>query len=163
MQTFIVWLVLMTSALIQICLLPYQKHPSNITPPTSNEQVKRKITLQDIFSENVMEPTVLLVLSMPFMLLRFSVLDKSYIGVFVWLVMIINSTVFVTLIGGTLYRLVAPKSGTHLNEYANMDQIESTYSSSDINEIDREDAEDRETRYLLPAEVEAGYHLHVNA
>ena len=164
LQTFIVWLVLMTSALIQICLQPYQKHPSNINPSTSNAQVKRKIILHDIFSENVMEPTVLLVLSMSFMVLRFSVLDKSYIGVFVWLVMIINSTVFVTLIGGILYRLVAPKSGTHLNEYANMDQIESTYSSSDINEIDREDAEDGETRpALLPAEVEARYHLHVNA
>ncbi|XP_015759256.1 PREDICTED: putative leucine-rich repeat-containing protein DDB_G0281931 [Acropora digitifera] len=164
LQTFIVWLVLMTSALIQICLQPYQKHPSNINPSTSNAQVKRKITLQDIFSENVMEPTVLLVLSISFMVLRFSVLDKSYIGVFVWLVMIINSTVFVTLIGSILYRLVAPKSGTHLNEYANMDQIESTYSSSDINEIDREDAEDGERRpALLPAEVEAGYHLHVNA
>ena len=163
LQSFIVWLVLMTSALILLCLQPFQKHPSSTGPPTSNEQVKCKITLQDIFSENVMESTVLLVLSMSFMVLRFSVLDKSYIGVFVWLVMIINSTVFVTLIGGILYRFVVPKSGTHLNEYANMDQIGSTYSRSDTNEIDREDAEDGETRPLLPAEVEAGYHLHVNA
>ena len=77
--------------------------------------------------------------------------------------MIINSIVFVTLLGGILYRFVVQKSGRHLNEYANMDQIESTYSSSDTNEIDREDAEDGETRPLLPAEVEAGYHLHVNA
>ena len=77
--------------------------------------------------------------------------------------MIINSIVFVTLLGGILYRFVAPKSGRHLNEYANMDQIESTYSSSDTNEIDREDPEDGETRPLLPVEVEAGYHLHVNA
>ncbi|XP_015759258.1 PREDICTED: putative leucine-rich repeat-containing protein DDB_G0281931 [Acropora digitifera] len=162
LQTFIVWLVLMTSALIQICLQPYQKHPSSPGPSTSNEQMQCKITLQDIFSENLMEPTVLLVLSMSFMVLRFSVLDKSYIGVFVWLVMIINSAVFVTLIGGILYHLVGPKSGRHMNEYTNMDHIESTYSSSDINEIDREDAEDGETRPLLPAEVEAGYHLHVN-
>ncbi|XP_015759255.1 PREDICTED: putative leucine-rich repeat-containing protein DDB_G0281931 [Acropora digitifera] len=163
LQTFLVWLVLMTSALIQICLQPYQKHSSNIDPPTSHEQEKRKTTLKGIFSENVMEPTVLLVLSMSFMVLRFSVLDKTYIGVFVWLVMIINSIVFVTLLGGILYRFVVQKSGTHLNEYANMDQIESTYSSSDTNEIDREDAEDGETRPLLPDEVEAGYHLHVNA
>ena len=163
LQTFLVWLVLMTSALIQICLQPYQKHSSNIDPPTSHEQEKRKIALKGIFSENVMEPTVLLVLSMSFMVLRFSVLDKTYIGVFVWLVMIINSTVFVTLLGGILYRFVVPKSGRHLNEYANIDQVESTYSSSDTNEIDREDAEDGETRPLLPAEVEAGYHLHVNA
>ena len=163
LQTFLVWLVLMTSALIQICLQPYQKHPSNIDPPASHEQVKCKITLQGIFSENVMEPTVLLVLAMSFMVLRFSVLDKSYVGVFVLLVMIINAAMFVTLTGGIFYRLVGPKSGRHLNEYANMDQIGSTYSSSDTNEVDREDAEDGETRHLLLAEVDAGYHLHVNA
>ena len=163
LQTFIVWLVLMTSALIQICLQPYQRHPNNIGPPTSHEQVRRKITLQDIFNENVMEPTVLLVLAMSFMVLRFSVLDESYVGVFVLLVMIINATMFVTLIVGILYRLVGPKSGTHLNEYANMDQVGSIYSSRDTNEIDREDSEDKETRHLQPAKVEAGYHLHVNA
>ena len=163
LQTFIVWLVLMTSALIQICLQPYQRHPNNIGPPTSHEQVRRKITLQDIFNENVMEPTVLLVLAMSFMVLRFSALDESYVGVFVLLVMIINATMFVTLIGGILYRLVGPKSGTHLNEYANMDQVGSIYSSRDTNEIDREDSEDKETRHLQPAKVEARYHLHVNA
>ena len=77
--------------------------------------------------------------------------------------MIINSTVFVTLLGGILYPFVVPKSGTHLNEYASMDQIESTHLSGDTNEIDREDAEDGETRPLLPDEVEARYHLNVNA
>ena len=136
LQTFIVWLVLMTSALIQICLQPYQKHPRSTGSPTLNEQEKRKSTLEQIFSENVMEPTVLLVLSMSFMVLRFSVLDENYVGVFVWLVMIINATVFVTLIGGILYRLVVLKGGGPLNEYTNMDQIGSTYSSSDTNEID---------------------------
>ena len=94
------------------------------------------MTLKGIFSENVMEPTVLLVLSMSFMVLRFSVLDENYVGVFVWLVMIINATVFVTLIGGILYRLVVLKGGRPLNEYTNMDQIGSTYLSSDTNEID---------------------------
>ena len=163
LQTFLVWLVLMTSALIQIRLQPYQKHSSNIAPPTSHEQVKRKITLEDIFTENVMEPTVLLVLSMSFMVLRFSVLDKSNVVVFVWLVMIINATVFVTLTAGILYRLVGPRSGRHLNELANTDQIGSTYSSRDTNEIDREDAEDEETGHLKPAEVEAGCHLHFNS
>ena len=145
------------SALIQICLQPYQKHPSITGPPTSHEQVKCKISVQDIISENVMEPTVLLVLSISFMVLRFSVLDESYFGVFVWLVMIINGTVFVTLVGCILFRLVG------LNEYANMDQTGGTYSSNDTNEIDREDSEDGETRHLLPAELDAGYHLHVNA
>ena len=136
LQTFIVWLVLVTSALILICLQPYQKHPSSTGPPTLNEQEKRKITLEGIFSESVMEPTVLLVLSMSFMVLRFSVLDENYVGLFVWLVMIINITVFVTLIGGILFRLVVLKGGRPLNEYTNMDQIGSTYSSSDTNEID---------------------------
>ena len=163
LQTFLVWLVLMTSALIQVYLQPYQNHPSNVGLPTSHGQGKRKITLQDIFSENVMEPIVLLVLSMSFMVLRFSVLDESYVDVFVWLVMIINATVLVALIGGILYRLVGERSGRHLNEYANMDQAGSTYLSSDTNEIGREDAEAEETRHLLPAEVDAGYHLHVNA
>ncbi|XP_067058061.1 putative leucine-rich repeat-containing protein DDB_G0281931 isoform X1 [Acropora muricata] len=136
LQTFIVWLVLVTSALILICLQPYQKHPSSTGPPTLNEQEKRKITLEGIFSESVMEPTVLLVLSMSFMVLRFSVLDENYVGLFVWLVMIINATVFVTLIGGILFRLVVLKGGRPLNEYTNMDQIGSTYFSSDTNEID---------------------------
>jgi len=140
LQTFLVWLVLMTSALIQICLQPYQNHPSNIDPPTSNEQVMCKIASHDIFSENVMEPTVLLVLSMSFIVLRFSVLDKSYIGVFVWLVMIINATVFVILIGGIFYRLVGPKSGRHLKEYAKVDLIGNIDSCDGTKEIDQDDS-----------------------
>ena len=162
LQTFIVWLVLMTSALIQICLQPYQKHPSNIGPPTSHEQVKRKITLQGIFSENVMEPTVLLVLSMSFMVLRFSVLDKIYVGVFVWLVMIINAAMFVTLIGGICYRLLGPRSGAQLNECAKIAQVGSTNSRSGTNAMDQDDPEEGETRHLLLAEGGDGYVLHVN-
>ena len=162
LQTFIVWLVLMTSALIQICLQPFQKHPSNIGPPTSHEQVKRKITLQGIFSENVMEPTVLLVLSMSFMVLRFSVLDKIYVGVFVWLVMIINAAMFVTLIGGICYRLLGPRSGAQLNECTNIAQVGSTNSRSGTNAMDQDDPEEGETRHLLLAEGGDGYVLHIN-
>ena len=83
---------------------------------------------------------MLLVLSMSFMVLRFSVLDKSYIGVFVWLVIIINSTVFVTLIGGIFYRLVGPKSGRHLNKYAKVDLIGNIDSCDGTKEIDQDDS-----------------------
>ena len=162
LQTFIVWLVLMTSALIQICLQPFQKHPSNIDPQTSNGQVKCKIISKDIFSENVMEPTVLLVLSMSFMVLRFSVLDNSYIGVFVWLVMIINAGMFVILISGIFYRLLGPRSSRQPNDCANMDQIGSANSRGGTNEVDQGEQEEGDRRHLLLAEGSDGYVLHVN-
>ena len=121
--------------------------------------MKCKIILQDIFSENVMEPTVLLVLSMSFMVLRFSVLDKSYIGVFVWLVMIINAAMFVILISGIFYRLLGPRSTRQPNDCANMNQLGSANSRSGTNEVDQGEQEEGERRHLLLAEGGDGYVL----
>ena len=61
--------------------------------------------IKGIFSENVFEPLVLFVLSMSFMVLRFSTLDVNDTNFFVWFVMVVNTCVLVGLLGGILYRL----------------------------------------------------------
>jgi len=89
LQTFVVWLILMISAVPYLCLEPYNKRSINRWA-----------------QENFFEPLVLFVLSMSFMLVRFSALDSSYKVAFVWVVMCVNSCVLVVLVGVILYLLV---------------------------------------------------------
>lgn len=89
LQTFVVWLILMISAIPYLCLEPYNKRSINRWA-----------------QENFFEPLVLFVLSMSFMLVRFSALDSSYKVAFVWVVMCVNSCVLVVLVGVILYLLV---------------------------------------------------------
>ena len=74
-QTFVVWLVLMLSAIVQLCLQPYDGVSSKRGQSGDHEQ-RTRITLEAIFTENVFEPMVLLVLFMSFILVRFSALDS---------------------------------------------------------------------------------------
>ena len=104
-QTLVVWLVLMLSAIAQLCLQPYDGVSSRGGQSDELEQ-RTRIMLEAILTENVFEPMVLLVLSMSFILVRFSALDSSCAVVFVWVVMIINTCVLVTLLAGIFYRLV---------------------------------------------------------
>ena len=48
---------------------------------------------------------MLFVLSMSFMVLRFSTLDVNDTNFFVWFVMVVNTCVLIGLLGGILYRL----------------------------------------------------------
>ena len=89
LQTFVVWLILMVSAILCLRLEPYD-----------NRSIYRWA------QENVFEPLVLFVLSMSFMLVRFSALDSSYTVAFVWVVMFVNSFVLVVLVGVILRLLV---------------------------------------------------------
>ena len=89
LQTFVVWLILMVSAILCLRLEPYD-----------NRSINRWA------QENVFEPLVLFVLSMSFMLVRFSALDSSYTVAFVWVVMFVNSCVLVVLVGVILRLLV---------------------------------------------------------
>lgn len=89
LQTFVVWLILMVSAILCLRLEPYD-----------NRSINRWA------QENVFEPLVLFVLSMSFMLVRFSALDNSYTVAFVWVVMFVNSCVLVVLVGVILRLLV---------------------------------------------------------
>ena len=89
LQTFVVWLILMVSAIVCLRLEPYD-----------NRSINRWA------QENVFEPLVLFVLSMSFMLVRFSALDSSYTVAFVWVVMFVNSCVLVVLVGVILRLLV---------------------------------------------------------
>ena len=95
----------MLSAIAQLCLQPYDGVSSRGGQSDEREQ-RTRIMLEAIFTENVFEPMVLLVLSMSFILVRFSALDSSCAVVFVWVVMIINTCVLVTLLAGIFYRLV---------------------------------------------------------
>ncbi|KAJ7369375.1 hypothetical protein OS493_039513 [Desmophyllum pertusum] len=94
LQTFLVWLILMVSAIIDLRLQPY------------NERSSDRCT-----QENFFEPLVLFVLSMSFILLRFSALDSSYTSGFVWVVMIVNICVLVALVGAIFYLLVSKGNG----------------------------------------------------
>ncbi|KAL9987492.1 hypothetical protein ACROYT_G001809 [Oculina patagonica] len=94
LQTFVVWLILMVSAMIHLRLQPYNERPCK--PCTQ---------------ENFFEPVVLFVLSMSFMLLRFSALDKSLTGAFVWVVMIVNTCVLLVLVSTICYVLVSTGNG----------------------------------------------------
>jgi len=134
LQTFVVWLVLLTSAIIHLCLQPY-------------DETNKKVILERIFRENVFEPLVLLVLSMSFVVLRFSVLDNTYTNIFVWLVMVINTCVLVTLLAGIVYRLIGKNegrgNGSNNNSGENSDQ-------SCPNALESDDGSDEERKQLLP-------------
>ena len=75
LQTFVVWLVLTVSGIIHLILRPYDTQPGRGEGETDCQQGMLKI--KGIFSENVFEPLVLFVLSMSFMVLRFSTLDVN--------------------------------------------------------------------------------------
>ncbi|XP_078352237.1 uncharacterized protein LOC144636906 [Oculina patagonica] len=94
LQTFMVWLILMVSAMIHLRLQPYNERPCK--PCTS---------------EKFFEPLVLFVVSMSFMLLRFSALDKLLTGAFVWVVMIVNTCVLLVLMSTIFYLLVSTGNG----------------------------------------------------
>ena len=89
LQTFVVWVILVCFAVIHLCLHPYDD---------SNYKFA---------SENFFEPLVLLVLSMSFILLRFSAVENlmTYSAAYVWVVMIVNSWTLLFLVGIIFYRL----------------------------------------------------------
>ena len=127
LQTFVVWLILMVSAIIHLCLQPYNERP-------------RKRCVR----ENFLEPVVLFVLSMSFMLLRFSALDNSVTGTFVWAVMIVNTCVLLVLVGSIFYLLVSAGNG-RVNDI--LDQ-----SGNDCDASGREDegSNEDDRSHLLP-------------
>ena len=89
LQTFVVWVILVCFAVIHLCLHPYDD---------SNYKFA---------SENFFEPLVLLVLSMSFILLKFSAVENlmTYSAAYVWVVMIVNSCTLLFLVGIIFYRL----------------------------------------------------------
>ena len=89
LQTFVVWLILMVSAILYLRLEPHNKRSINRWA-----------------QDNTFESLVSFVLSMSFMLVRFSALDSSYTVAFIWVVMSVNSCVLVILVGVILYLLV---------------------------------------------------------
>lgn len=146
LQTFVVWLVLLTSAIIHLCLQPYEENVSVNRCDPSEHETNKKIILERIFRENVSEPLVLLVLSMSFVLLRFSVLDRTYANIFVWVVMVINTCVLVILLAGIVYRLVG-KDESRGNGSSNNGE---NSVQSCPNTMDSDDSSDEERRHLLP-------------
>ncbi|XP_068670598.1 putative leucine-rich repeat-containing protein DDB_G0281931 [Montipora foliosa] len=157
LQTFVVWLVLMTSAIIHLCLQPYDEVSINRCDPCEHK-TNRKVIFERIFRENVFEPLVLLVLSMSFMVLRFSVLDSTYANIFVWLVMVINTCVLVTLLAGIVYRLVGKNEGRRNG--SNNCSGENSYKSCP-NAMESDDGSDEERRYLLPVNGHREYYVDI--
>ena len=147
LQTFVVWLVLLTSAIIHLCLQPYNENVSVNRCDPNDHETNKKVILKRIFHENVFEPLVLLVLSMSFVLLRFSVLDSTYANIFVWLVMVINTGVLVTLLAGIVYRLVGKDEGRG-NCSSNNSGDNSDHSCP--NSMESDDGSDEERKHLLP-------------
>ena len=158
LQTFVVWLVLMTSAIIHLCLQPYDEVSINRCDPCEHK-TNRNVILERIFRENVFEPLVLLVLSMSFMVLRFSVLESTYANIFVWLVMVINTCVLVTLLAGIVYRLVGKNEcpGNGSNNCSGEDSYESC-----PNAMESDDGSNEERRYLLPVNGHRGYYVDID-
>lgn len=146
LQTFVVWLVLLTSAIIHLCLQPYEENVSVNRCDPSEHETNKKIILERIFRENVSEPLVLLVLSMSFVLLRFSVLDRTYANIFVWVVMVINTCVLVILLAGIVYRLVGKDEGRGNGSSNNGENS----VQSCPNTMESDDSSDEERRHLLP-------------
>ena len=101
LQTFVVWVVLIASALIHLILRPYDT--SRRVGEADSEHGWPKV--KEIFTENVFEPLVLVVLSMSFMVLRFSSLDGKNAVLFVWFVMVINTCVLIGLLVAIFYLL----------------------------------------------------------
>ena len=96
LQTFLVWVVLMLSAIINLILRPYETQPSRSRGEVPSQHGRLKC--KDILNENVFEPVVLIVLSMSFMVLRFSALDSNNADLFVGIVMVVNSCVLICLL-----------------------------------------------------------------
>lgn len=137
LQTFVVWLILMVSAILCLRLEPYD-----------NRSIYRWA------QENVFEPLVLFVLSMSFMLVRFSALDSSYTVAFVWVVMFVNSCVLVVLVGVILRLLVVTGNSSDnggLAPIINHDGYESAREDESNN--------DDERRRLLPVNEHPVYNL----
>ena len=76
LQTFVVGVILVGFAIIHLCFYPYSDLPHH-----------------NFASENSFEPLILLVLSMSFILLRFSALESSMSSTTasVWIIIVINS------------------------------------------------------------------------
>ena len=108
LQTFVVWLILMVSAILCLRLEPYDN-----------------LSINRWAQENVFEPLVLFVLSMSFMLVRFSALDSSYTVAFVWVVMFVNSCVLVVLVGVILRLLVVTGNSSDNGDLAGAREDES--------------------------------------
>ena len=134
LQTFAVWLILMVSAILCLRLEPYNKRPINRWA-----------------QENFFEPLVLFVLSMSFMLVRFSALDSSYTVAFVWVVMVVNSCVVVVLVGVILYVLVVAGNSRDNGDLAGI-------GNNGCEDSAREDESnnDDDRRCLLPVNEHAG-------
>lgn len=83
-------------AIIYISLQPYNDRP-----------------FHKFASENIFEPLVLLVLSMSFILLRFSAFESSmsYTAAYAWIVIVVNSCILLLLMGIIFYRLVVSRNG----------------------------------------------------
>ena len=138
LQTFVVWLILMVSAILCLRLEPYH-----------NRSINRWA------QENVFEPLVLFVLSMSFMLVRFSALDSSYTVAFVWVVMFVNSCVLVVLVGVILRLLVVTGNSSDegdLTGNINNDEYEESAREDESNNDD-------ERRRLLPVDQHPIYNF----
>lgn len=138
LQTFVVWLILMVSAILCLRLEPY-----------GNRSINR------CAQENVFEPLVLFVLSMSFMLVRFSALDSSYTVAFVWVVMFVNSCVLVVLVGVILRLLVVTGNSSDNGDLAgsiNNDEYEESAREDESNNDD-------ERRRLLPVNEHPVYNF----
>ncbi|KAJ7389320.1 hypothetical protein OS493_032174 [Desmophyllum pertusum] len=130
LQTFVVWLILMVSAIIHFNLQPYHKLPN-----------------YQFDYNNFFEPLVLFVLSMSFMLLRFSALDSSCTGTFVWVVMIVNTCVLVVLVGAIFYLLVFAGKA---RDNGNLDTGNGECDASARE--DESSSRDEDRSHLLPAD-----------
>ena len=88
---------------------------------------------------------MLFVLSMSFMLVRFSALDSSYTVAFVWVVILVNSCVLVVLVGVILYLLVVTGNGRD-----NRDLALTGNNECDASTREDESNNDDDSRCLLP-------------
>ena len=91
LQTFVVGVILVGFAIIHLCFYPYSDLPHH-----------------NFASENSFKPLILLVLSMSFILLRFSALESSMSSTTasVWIIIVINSWILLLLMGIIFYRLI---------------------------------------------------------
>ena len=131
LQTCVVWLILTVSAMIHLRLQPYKDAPS-----------KRRA------HENFFEPLVLFLLSMSFILLRFSSLDNLSSAAFVWFVMVANTCVLAVLVGTIFYLLVFNDNGR-----VNANLAQSGNGESDASTRDDECSVDDDRNHLLPVDV----------
>ena len=95
LQTLVVWLILVGFAIVHISLQPYNNR-----------------RFHKFASENVFEPVVLLVISMSFILLRFSALESciSNTAAYAWIVIVVNSCIFFLLMGIIFCRLIVSRN-----------------------------------------------------